>query len=93
MRTIDLNRLIPGDTFTEPSNETVKASANGLLAGVESACTPTSSNVGNITVSEKCSSLYLDVNASYDALITNHTHQFSAWTQPVGVVHVEPHDR
>jgi len=80
VRTIDLNRLIPGDTFDGNHDEVVNDSANGIACGASNPACPKSFNVGNPHFARVFFPLP-DVNASYDALITNYTHQFSAGLQ------------
>jgi hypothetical protein len=74
VRTIDINRITPGDTFDGNIDETVNASANGVACGPSNPACVTPFAVGN----NRFGRLFLpipDVNASYDALITNFTHQ------------------
>ena len=77
VRTIDINRIVPGDTFDGNNDEQVTKSANGIACGSSNPACPAPFNVGNNRFGQIFTPLP-DVNASYDALITNYTHQFSA---------------
>ncbi|PYY13481.1 MAG: hypothetical protein DMG60_21835, partial [Acidobacteria bacterium] len=77
VRTIDINRIVPGDTFDGNNDETVNKSANGIACGSSNPACPAPFNVGNNRFNQIFTPLP-DVNASYDALITSYTHQFSA---------------
>jgi hypothetical protein len=74
VRTIDLNRITPGDTFDGTMDETMNASANGTACGASNPACPAAVAVGNNRFFRIFFPLP-DVNASYDALITNFTHQ------------------
>jgi hypothetical protein len=77
VRTVDINRLVPGDTFDGTIDEKVSSSANGVACGSSNPACPAPFLVGN----NRFGNIFVplpDVNASYDALITNYTHQFSA---------------
>jgi hypothetical protein len=74
VRTIDVNRITPGDTFDKTMDEIAHASANGVACGPTNPACPTAFATGN----PRFGRIFLpipDVNASYDALITNFTHQ------------------
>jgi len=77
VRTIDINRIVSGDTFDKANDETVSASANGVACGPSNPACPAPFNVGNNRFNQIFTTLP-DVNASYDSLITNYTHQFSS---------------
>jgi hypothetical protein len=76
VRTTDLNRLVPGDTFDGKIDETANASANGVACSASNPACPAPFLVGNNRFKQIFTPLP-DVNASYDAMITNYTHQFS----------------
>lgn len=87
VRTIDLNRYIPGDDF-DPCNPVVigktcgnidgfqNASPNGVPCGATNPLCPAPIPVGNPRFNRIFYPLP-DVNASFDALITQVTHQFA----------------
>ena len=72
IRTIDLNRIMPGDTFDGTQDKFQNAGSNGLPCG---AANPTCS-APHATGNDRFSNLYFplpDVNASYDALVATVT--------------------
>ena len=76
VRTTDINRIVPGDTFDRKNDEEVTASSNGVACGASNPACPAPFLVGN----NRFGNIFVplpDVNASYDALIANYTHQFS----------------
>ena len=74
IRTIDLNRLRPGDTFDGVIDEVQKASADGTACGPTNPACPAPVAVGNNRFGRIFFPLP-DANASYDALITNVSHR------------------
>jgi hypothetical protein len=75
VRTIDLNRLIPGDTFDGKEDKIQNASADGQPCGSTNAACPAIRATGN----SRFSNLYFplpDVNASYDAGAFGANHKF-----------------
>jgi hypothetical protein len=75
VRTIDLNRLIPGDTFDGKLDRLQTASADGQACGPTNPACPANRATGN----NRFSNLYFplpDVNSSYDAGVVNATHRF-----------------
>ena len=75
-RTIDLNRFQPGDTFDGNRDGVQSASANGVACGPTNPACPTPITVGNNRFNRVFIPLP-DVNASFDALITQLSHTFS----------------
>jgi hypothetical protein len=76
VRTIDLNRLIPGDTFDGNHDEVQNASADGTPCGASNPACPAPVTVGN----NRFNRIFMplpDVNASYDAMIVHLTRRFS----------------
>jgi carboxypeptidase family protein/TonB-dependent receptor-like protein len=76
VRTIDLNRLIPGDTFDGNKDGVQSASADGVACGASNPACPTPITVGN----NRFNRIFMplpDVNASYDAAIFHLTRRFS----------------
>jgi hypothetical protein len=76
VRTIDINRITPGDTFDGTIDEVMKASANGVACGASNPACPANVAVGN----NRFGRIFVpisDANASYDALISSYSHQFS----------------
>jgi hypothetical protein len=77
VRTIDLNRLIPGDTFDNDGvNGIQSASANGVACGPSNPACTAPITVGNNRFGNVFFPLP-DVNASFDAMIFQVTHRFS----------------
>lgn len=76
VRTVDLNRITPGDTFDGNIDEVQNKSANGITCGASNPACPTPVAVGNNRFGRIFFPLP-DVNASYDALVTTVTHQLS----------------
>ena len=75
-RTIDLNRFQPGDTFDGNIDGVQSASANGVPCGPTNPACPAPIVVGNNRFNRVFIPLP-DVNASFDALITQLSHNFS----------------
>ena len=76
VRTIDLNRLMPGDTFDGSLDQFQSTSADGTACGSTNPACPVAHATGN----HLFSNLYFplpDVNASYDAAIFTATHRFN----------------
>jgi hypothetical protein len=76
VRTIDLNRFNPGDTFDGVIDRFQNKGSNGLLCGPTNPTCLAPHATGN----NRFSNLYFplpDVNASYDAAIFTATHRFS----------------
>jgi hypothetical protein len=76
VRTIDLNRLMPGDTFDGTQDKIQNTGSNGQ------ACGPTNPTCLAIhaTGNNRFSNIYTplpDVNASFDAMVLSATHKFS----------------
>ena len=76
VRTVDVNRLIPGDTFDGLKDEVQKASQDGMLCGPTNPACPADVVVGNNRFNRIFFPLS-DVNASYDAGIFQLTRRFS----------------
>ncbi len=74
IRTVDLNRLIPGDTFDGTQNFIQNASANGVACGPTNPACPAPVATGNPRFNRIFFPLP-DVNASYNALVANVTHR------------------
>jgi Carboxypeptidase regulatory-like domain/TonB dependent receptor len=75
VRTIDLNRLIPGDTFDGTQDKFQNSSADGQPCGAANPACPAAHATGN----SRFSNLYFplpDVKASYDAGVFGATHTF-----------------
>ena len=75
-RTIDLNRFQPGDTFDGVIDGVQNASADGVACGPANPACPAPVVVGNNRFGRVFIPLP-DVNASFDALITQLNHSFS----------------
>jgi hypothetical protein len=76
VRTIDMNRYIPGDTFDGVRDEVQNKSADGVVCGPANPACPAPVVVGN----NRFGRVFLplpDVNASFDALIAQLTHRFT----------------
>jgi hypothetical protein len=75
VRTIDLNRIMPGDTFDQTQDKFQNTGSNGQPCGpTNPTCT-----APHATGNSRFSNLYFplpDVNASYDAGVVNATHMF-----------------
>jgi hypothetical protein len=76
VRTIDLNRIIPGDTFDGNRDEVQSASADGVPCGPSNPACPTPVTVGNNRFKRIFFPLP-DVNASFDAMVLHLTRRFS----------------
>jgi hypothetical protein len=76
VRTIDMNRYIPGDTFDGVRDEVQNDSANGVPCGPTNPACPAPVVVGNNRFGRVFMPLP-DVNASFDALIAQLTHHFT----------------
>jgi hypothetical protein len=76
VRTIDLNRFHPGDTFDNNIDGVQSASADGVPCGPSNPACLAPIQVGNPRFNRVFFPLP-DVNASFDALITQVTHQFA----------------
>lgn len=76
IRTIDLNRLIPGDTFDHSHDELISASADGVACGPANPLCPADVVVGNNRFNRIFFPLP-DVNASFDSWVTSLRHRFS----------------
>jgi hypothetical protein len=76
VRTVDVNRLIPGDTFDGLKDEVQKTSQDGMLCGPTNPACPADVVVGNNRFNRIFFPLS-DVNASYDAGIFQLTRRFS----------------
>jgi outer membrane receptor protein involved in Fe transport len=76
VRTIDLNRLIPGDTFDGNRDFVQNASANGVACGPTNPACPAPVVTGNNRFNRIFFPLP-DVNASYDSMVTTVRHRFS----------------
>jgi hypothetical protein len=75
IRTIDLNRLMPGDTFDGSQNQFQNNGSNGLPCGATNPTCLAPHATGN----DRFKNLYVplpDVNASYDALVATATQKF-----------------
>jgi hypothetical protein len=75
VRTIDLNRLIPGDTFDGSKDEVQNDGSNRMPCGPTNPTCPAVRLTGN----PRFSNLYFplpDVNASYDALVVSVNRRF-----------------
>ena len=75
IRTIDLNRLIPGDTFDGTQDKVQMSTADGQACGPTNPACPAPHPTGNV----RFSNLYFplpDVNASYDAAVVSANHTF-----------------
>ena len=75
-RTIDLNRFRPGDTFDGNMDGVQSASADGVACGPANSACPAPIVVGN----NRFNRVFLplpDVNASFDAMITQLSHSFA----------------
>ena len=79
LRTIDLNRFIPGDTFDGNQDKVQNKSANGVPCGPANPACPAPVQTGNPRFNRIFFALP-DVHASYDALIANLTHRFAGLT-------------
>jgi len=75
-RTIDLNRFHPGDTFDGNMDGVQSASANGVPCGPANPACPAPVVVGNNRFNRVFLTLP-DVNASFDAMITQLSHTFT----------------
>ena len=80
IRTIDANRLIPGDTFDGNRDEVQSASADGVPCGPSNPACPTPVTVGNNRFGRIFFALP-DVNASYDAALFQLKYRFSGGFQ------------
>jgi hypothetical protein len=83
VRTIDVNRLIPGDTFDGVRDEKQTASADGTPCGPSNPSCPADRLVGN----NRFGRIFIpldDVNASYDAAIFQLKHRFSGGLELAG---------
>jgi carboxypeptidase family protein/TonB-dependent receptor-like protein len=76
VRTIDMNRFRPGDTFDGTIDGVQKASADGVACGPANPACPAPIVVGNNRFGRVFIPLP-DVNASFDAMVTQLTHRFS----------------
>jgi len=76
VRTIDMNRFRPGDTFDGNLDGVQSASANGVPCGPTNPACPAPIVVGNNRFGRVFIPLP-DVNASFDAMIAQITHRFS----------------
>jgi hypothetical protein len=76
IRTIDLNRIIPGDTFDGNRDFIMSSSANGVACGPGNPLCPAPVQTGNPRFNRIFFPLP-DVNASYDSLVTTVRHNFT----------------
>jgi len=76
-RTIDLNRFHPGDTFDGNMDGVQSASADGVPCGPTNPACPAPIVVGNNRFGRVFVTLP-DVNASFDAMITQLSHSFAS---------------
>ncbi|NDQ56106.1 MAG: TonB-dependent receptor [Acidipila sp.] len=77
VRTIDLNRFTPGDTFDGNIDGVMSSSANGVPCGPGNPACQAPVVVGNNRFARVFFPLP-DVNASFDAMIAQLTHRFSS---------------
>ncbi len=76
VRTIDMNRFIPGDTFDGNMDGVQNASADGVPCGPTNPACPKPVVVGN----NRFGRVFIprpDVNASFDAMVAQLTHHFA----------------
>jgi hypothetical protein len=74
VRTIDQNRLIPGDTFDNTQDQVQNASANGVACGPTNPACPAPVPTAN----PRFNRIFFptpDVNASYNAMVVNWSHR------------------
>lgn len=76
VRTIDLNRMIPGDTFDQTQDKFENKGSNGQLCGANNPTCLTPHPTGNPFFTQIFAPLP-DVNASYDAAVFQATKRFS----------------
>jgi hypothetical protein len=75
VRTIDLNRLTPGDTFDNNQDMLQTKSADGVLCGPTNPACPAPRATGNNRFNRIFYALP-DVNATYNAMVVNFTHRY-----------------
>ena len=80
IRTVDMNRFIPGDTFDDKQDHVQNASANGVTCGPANPACPAPVITGNARFNRIFMPIP-DVNANYNALIARATHRFSRGLQ------------